>query len=250
MNFIPLKTIITKEMKILVSNKRFSLEMIVFIIFIVGFFYYINNKMRGQMGGSDPIFYAILQGMIIMLLAMFSYFLIAQCLGEMDREKVTGRIESILSSPISKYIIVQGKLISIFIMYYIVLALVIICLSIIFPYFLHIQLIQIITFEFVLMILVVLPLLIGLFSSIIIWLSLRFKSQVAQTFLSVTFFIVMGIIGFHRYLSSLGINLFEGIAKGNLITPSILSYLSLILVIGFFIMYFAFKILSKEKIIR
>jgi ABC-type Na+ efflux pump permease subunit len=245
---IPLQTIITKEMKTMIS-KKYLISLLFSFIIAASIIYYLCNSFTDTINFNTPIAHSIFQILLIISIIMVIVTFIMQYLFEINKEKINKRIELMLTSPISISNIIHGKLISLLIAYYIISICWIIILTILFQCF-HINIIQIMTAEIGLMILVIMPLFMVLYASVLTWLSLRFDSNVNSLFIILTGFIIAPAIFLGKYLDSLGILKFltDGFIKGNVITQSILLYSSLILIIGFIVIFIAIKKLNKEKI--
>jgi ABC-type Na+ efflux pump permease subunit len=246
---IQLKTIILKEIRTLQSKKN----LVSFFLYVVitSFMMYFICKNLTISKFNILITQSIIQGLIIFLITSGMFTFMMQFLIGINIEKSSKILESMLISPISLSKIIHGKVIALSIAYYMIIVSTIMILGLILRFFFMLNILQLLKLETWFVILVLIPIFFLLYSSAIIWGTLRFNSNINLIFSVLNcsmFFILFGIIYLMKSLNLLSF-LSKGISNGNLITHPILFYFILILLIMFIIVYILIKKLNKEKVI-
>ncbi|MDR2624632.1 MAG: hypothetical protein LBC39_08755 [Methanobrevibacter sp.] len=251
------KTILLHELKILKSKRFISYRIFnISLVTILAFLFCSAFSKVPQdipLEEAERMIRVLFQFLLVCISAAFIFFSPTKYFNEFKKEKSDKIYEVMLTSPISLLKFVVSKLISIFLIDYIILWVCFTGTFIVLSMY-HFSPFSIISFEAGLMVLVIMPLYMILHLSFGLWAILRFKNAMIH-FLILILLLLPFVLEGSMHL--LGRSLFKPMFKwigdsfitGNLISLPILIFSLLGLLIGFFIMFIVMKRFNKERII-
>ncbi|MDR2545131.1 MAG: hypothetical protein LBD03_06260 [Methanobrevibacter sp.] len=200
---IKLKTIFSKEVRI-IRSKKYLFSLFFGFILLIFAMYFVFDNFLSKIDSNSLTTHSLVQIMTIFLIIVAVFTFIMQYLFETNREKIDKRLEFMLTSPVSVIDIFHGKLLSILFLYYAITVSLIMIMLIMLSYF-NMNVLELLTIETWVMIFLILPFFMTLYASFMIWFSFRFTPNMNMIFGFLNYILYFIIIFSVKYLKRMGI---------------------------------------------
>jgi ABC-type Na+ efflux pump permease subunit len=232
-----IKTIIMKELNASLLNKKYLLSIILNLLLGVGIAYGISSKITGLNSMNIALLECIFIGVPLFTAILSNISLVNEIF---INEKLNKTFEAMLTTPLSLFKIIASKLLSSFILIYIV------DLVSIFSMYMtwSLKLNGLISFplEIWVMSLVIVPLVVMLYTTLSAYIALRFNYTHIIQLLNVPIIFIMA------FLLKNPTDLLNRFVNKNIIDYKIIFFVGIFLIVSYTVLMFLIKIIKKESI--